>query len=580
MPQPIANGQSANEPPKPLPPTELFAPDKVAYGGLSGVPSPGSSRKKLFIITGASSVLLIALILGVVFGYYLPNKPENAYKTSLERSGKAINKIIEQSTTKDKLEQIKKSEFAGTLDISSKDGSVNGTFNTKLDPTKSDNSIDVKLKQKDKPDQTFGVKILTDLPKDKRFPNTYFKLTGFKDLGLDSFVPGVGDYDGKWISVDSDYLESLSSAFIPPAEQKNKENVSAEEVAHLIKTVDDVTNEYVFTSDPTKTVIENRGYLGKEKTEEGVNAFHYNVGINKDHALAYCKALSDKFLSESAVKKIADMDDTQIADAKKSASDDCDTSAKDPQNDETFEMWVDAKYKVIHKFRFYEDVKKKDSYTDFGQVYKGGDKLALFSHFHQDKDNLNIKFTLDVDIKGNNSKAEITGGQDGDNSFTGKASLSAKPYNGELNVSKPDGAIPIKDVLAKFGFDPSGISGISPSSTSSPSVSDKASDSDRKADIQAIYSQLEVYFAENSFYPNLSQLNNKAFRTANMKGLTDAALTPPSSTNASLAAVASASAYGYTATDCNAAGATGCQAFTLTALLSTGEKYTKTGSNN
>ena len=476
---------------------------------------------------------VIALSLGTVFGYYLPNKPENVYKTGLSRSGEVLGKLVTQSTEKDKLQQVKKAELDGLLEVSSNlGGDFNGTFNVKLDPTKSDGHLDFKMKDPDQGqgDQTLGLKFLTDLQKDKRFIDLYFQLTGLKTLGVDAFVPGITDYDGKWIAVEAEYLESLSGEFIPPAEQKNKENISSEEVAQLIRAISDVSNEYLFTADPDKAVFENREYLGKEKTEEGINAFHYKVGVNAAHSVAYCKALSEKILPQPAVRKIANADDKQIEDYKKSAIEDCDNSSKDIKPDETFEMWIDAKYKVIHKVRFYSEKDKKDEYTDVGQIYTGGDKLALFTKYHQDKDNLNVKFTLDVDIKANNSKAELTAKQEGDSGFSGKASLSAKPYDGEINATKPPGAIPIKDILTRFGYDPTYLSGIENDGSGTPGASGLQSNSrntQRKNDVSSVAAALTEYVANNngnvpttSAVFNAQVMNNAKtdiYKTANVK---------------------------------------------------------------
>jgi prepilin-type N-terminal cleavage/methylation domain-containing protein len=112
-------------------------------------------------------------------------------------------------------------------------------------------------------------------------------------------------------------------------------------------------------------------------------------------------------------------------------------------------------------------------------------------------------------------------------------------------------------------------------------VQKKARDSDRKADIQAIYSQTEVYFAQNSKYPTLANINDGAFRSANMKGLQDDAITAPGGTVGLVASGAAITNYQYVATPsgCDNS-ATDCTGFTLTATLESGGTFVKTGSNN
>jgi len=120
-------------------------------------------------------------------------------------------------------------------------------------------------------------------------------------------------------------------------------------------------------------------------------------------------------------------------------------------------------------------------------------------------------------------------------------------------------------------------------------VQKRARDSERKSDLQALASQIEVYFADNSFYPSLGQMNDPVFRGDNLQGLKDEALDDPSdAAGPVLAATAPDAAtgplqYSYETTGCNAAGIE-CQGFTLTANLENDESppvnHIVTGSNN
>lgn len=118
-------------------------------------------------------------------------------------------------------------------------------------------------------------------------------------------------------------------------------------------------------------------------------------------------------------------------------------------------------------------------------------------------------------------------------------------------------------------------------------VQKKGRDADRKSDINAIYSQVEVYFAQEGKYPSLNQMNNSAtapstatWRADNLKGLSDDALTDPKGSSATLVATAAANSYAYAATPANCDNATtDCTGFTLTATLEGGGTFAKTGSN-
>lgn len=88
----------------------------------------------------------------------------------------------------------------------------------------------------------------------------------------------------------------------------------------------------------------------------------------------------------------------------------------------------------------------------------------------------------------------------------------------------------------------------------------------READINALHSQVEYYYGQNSKYPTLANLNDAAWRAANLKGLAAEALQDPQNESATLVAAPVAGSYSYAVTpaDCNNAG-TDCTAYVLTA---------------
>lgn len=114
-------------------------------------------------------------------------------------------------------------------------------------------------------------------------------------------------------------------------------------------------------------------------------------------------------------------------------------------------------------------------------------------------------------------------------------------------------------------------------------VQKKGRDADRKSDINAIYSQVEVYFAENQKYPTLANLNDDTWRDANVKGLSDDTIHAPNSTTDMVATGGTTSNYQYTPTpaNCDNTATNGdCTGFTLTANLEAGGTFSKAGSNN
>ena len=112
-------------------------------------------------------------------------------------------------------------------------------------------------------------------------------------------------------------------------------------------------------------------------------------------------------------------------------------------------------------------------------------------------------------------------------------------------------------------------------------IQQKARDTERKTDINALHGQLEAYQAQNGKYPTLTEVNTPAFRAANMKGLDPAALQDPKGDAQTLEAASDANDYGYAATPANCDNAAGgdCLQYTLTATLEDGTTYTKQSLN-
>src|SRR3954463_7168105 len=69
-------------------------------------------------------------------------------------------------------------------------------------------------------------------------------------------------------------------------------------------------------------------------------------------------------------------------------------------------------------------------------------------------------------------------------------------------------------------------------------IQEKARDTERKTDLNALHSHAEAYQAENAKYPSLAEFNDSTFRATSMKGLDAAALQDPkwSSSNSSCTA--------------------------------------------
>lgn len=118
--------------------------------------------------------------------------------------------------------------------------------------------------------------------------------------------------------------------------------------------------------------------------------------------------------------------------------------------------------------------------------------------------------------------------------------------------------------------------------TTKPSKTN-AADTERETDIKALQAQIEAYYAQNSKYPTLADLNSSSFRAINMKGLDPAALKDPQGTSATLASKPDKNTYSYEVDSgvgktCDNK-ATDCSYYVLTATLSDDTEFTKSALN-
>lgn len=112
-------------------------------------------------------------------------------------------------------------------------------------------------------------------------------------------------------------------------------------------------------------------------------------------------------------------------------------------------------------------------------------------------------------------------------------------------------------------------------------IQQKARDTERKTDINALHGQLEAYQAQNGKYPTLANVNDATFRSTNMKGLDAAALQDPKGTAQTLVAAPAADSYAYAVSpaSCDNGAGGDCTSYTLTANLEGGGTYVKQSLN-
>lgn len=110
-------------------------------------------------------------------------------------------------------------------------------------------------------------------------------------------------------------------------------------------------------------------------------------------------------------------------------------------------------------------------------------------------------------------------------------------------------------------------------------IQQKARNTKRQTDVNAINSHLEAFYAQNAYYPTLAHMNDATWRGTNMKGLDPEALKDPKGSAQTLVGSPAASSYAYAVTDDAGASCASdestCSKYTLTATNEGGGTYVK-----
>jgi len=111
-------------------------------------------------------------------------------------------------------------------------------------------------------------------------------------------------------------------------------------------------------------------------------------------------------------------------------------------------------------------------------------------------------------------------------------------------------------------------------------IQQKARDSKRQTDVDALDSHLEAFYADNGYYPTITDLQSSTWVSANMKGFDPTALVDPKGTSITGSAPATGTyAYSYVTQGCTtsqpSSSTNECTGFVLTAELEAGGTFVK-----
>lgn len=397
-----------------------------------GDTSSTGKKKKLGLIVGAA-VGIVAILSGVVFGYAIPNRPENVFSTGLDRSGQAINGLMVQLAEMETADQMNQMQATADMQIEMEGTTFEGDVRVRFDETASESTFSLQAAG----DASFELSgdVLTTNSDQSDYPDVYLQLTGITALGLDAFIPGISRYDGRWIHMPSAFLEEA----IGPIEQTEvtQEMPDSQDIMSLMVDISEVVRDYLLTSDEEKSVFEIAEIVGEEDVD-GKSAYRYKVAVEEQNFELFCVALAEKIEASDYYSVISDTAFTEPLDTSGCAE------AAEEINEETIDIWVDRRTKLISKIRF-TNPEVEQEYSELGLNYEGGDDVGLY--LRDISEDQTVELSMQTNFESLRTTGAVVVEQNGLSGFEFTMNVSAEPYQDAIEATPPETAVTFEQMF-------------------------------------------------------------------------------------------------------------------------------------
>lgn len=426
------------------------------------VPSepPKSGKKKWLMPSVIGAVIIIILALLWLFLLYLPNTPGAVYSASLTRTGEAVDKLIAYGENDNKASNYQSAAVAGSVQVNGKNYTFSSNLNGDYDKN-GNTTTNLRVDAKTQGDTNSHIKarlsLLTLKTQGEGYPDVYFKLTGIDSilsaLGASGSSP-LGSFDGKWILISHDLIKKYLNQYSgqSSSSQNRTKAPTKAQIYDAINKVQAVNKQYIFTDNQTTAVLVKKSYIGAE-TKYGRSVYHYKMGYDKAHLLAYVGAVGQALDSSS-------LNDWSQKAYKKDLSQELNINnikqqiQKKANANYTFDMWADRKTKLIEAVQF--DVNRKDNTSvTFAQTYSGGNDYPFIVAASGNSNGDESSGMAKIDLNGANHTATFTfnlNDNNHGNKTTASGNFSIMPSSSHVKVTTPKNAEPLEEVLQQIGI--------------------------------------------------------------------------------------------------------------------------------
>jgi hypothetical protein len=418
-----------------------------SFGAVSGAavsPRTGGKKRKLTLLIAGMAVLLIGSGAAAYYGVLVPNKPENLWKTALDRTAIAYDTLVTDSNQKfkdahgitAKGDYKLEGSFAtdGTLELQTYDQNAMFKFDVGVVGTR----VNVEGR-------------LLDAANSSN-PDVYVKASGLKSLsGLagDDYGQMLTELDNKWIGADHTFLDTIESMALKEGAQSTDESLTTDDMTQIYKAVGEVNRQYLLTTDPNKAVLTIAERVGAEE-QDGRSVYHFKVGLHKQHTKDYVNALVDRLQTTPLKKVLGEQKLADIIDKQQILK-----TIDEYKESDTADVYVDKGTKLIRTIRI-TDKKDNKEYVEIKIPYTGGNDIpavvTLSGKVDESSDKVgSVVFNLNTNTDTGDGKLKVRydfpAADANSKRETGTVNVTMNINNTKLNLQKPTDVTPVTELF-------------------------------------------------------------------------------------------------------------------------------------
>lgn len=440
--------------PEPLPATPALTPPapiqavpEQPISIASTRPQPTRNRKK-GLLAVATAALVVLAASTYTFAFYLPSRPENVWNTGLGNTGHGLSMLTSKLASPDSLSAFDAYSVDGTFKASLVNEStspsgrvtIGGSVSLKANSATTNASVKASAATNGQT-TTLGLNLITTTPQTGSYPDSYVQVNGLDATGIGGLLPGLAEYNGKWISVPGSFLQQELGAKDTTADTLNDQpSVTKTDVANYATSMVSVIGQDILNSNQSQSILQRKSFVGYAKKNDR-DSYHYTATVNQARVAAFCNDLVKASATTVLYKKLGGTSDDTSG-----AIDSCkEFFTQNFPASKTLGVWMDSASRSLAAIRF-NPGSKTGEYLELGQILGNTNNPGFYLTSGDSSGTGTVKLTVDTSSHASTFDISYTGTNT--SSFTAHATLA--PYTGTLKVTAPETDFDISEIIAQL----------------------------------------------------------------------------------------------------------------------------------